>query len=227
MFLSFQMIFSLASAAIVWAALQSTSLLEPSSHIMAPRYLKWFTVFNFCPCIVMSLCKVPLFVIILVFSALISMPNFSAAVSKLCTSSVSSSSSPVIPSMSSAKRRFVILRPPMLMVPLKFSRACVMISSRNMLKRVGESRHPWRTPTYVRGLYPIGRGDVGWRTRTISYRPRWRRLLLYFWFRSKVELLLLVLCLCPVHDIWLVACELILLYDPVGVEVANHSNSGL
>ena len=39
MFLSFQMIFSLASAAIVWAALESTSLLEPSSHIMAPRYL--------------------------------------------------------------------------------------------------------------------------------------------------------------------------------------------
>ena len=77
---------------------------------MAPRYLKWFTVSNFCPCIVMSLCKVPLFVIILIFSALISMPNFAAAVSKLCTSSVSSSSSPVIPSMSSAKRRFVIRR---------------------------------------------------------------------------------------------------------------------
>ena len=155
MFLSFQMIFSLASAAIVWAALESTSLLEPSSHIMAPRYLMWFTVSNFCPCIVMSLCKVPLFVIILVFSALISMPNFSAAVSKLCTSSVSSSSSPVIPSMSSAKRRFVILRPPMLMVPLKFSRACVMISSRNMLKRVGESRHPWRTPTDVWNHSPV------------------------------------------------------------------------
>ena len=98
MFLSFQMIFSLASAAIVWAALESTSLLEPSSQIMAPRYLKWSTGSNFWPCIVMSLCKAPLFVIILVFSALISMPNFASAVSKLCTSSVSSSSSPVIPS---------------------------------------------------------------------------------------------------------------------------------
>ena len=62
------------------------------------------------------------------------MPNFAAALSKLCKSYVSLSSSPVIPSMSSAKRRFVIGRPPMLMVPLKFSRACVMISSRNMLK---------------------------------------------------------------------------------------------
>ena len=117
-FLSFQMVFSLASAAIVWAALESTSLVDPSSQIMAPRYLKWSTVSSFCPCIVIYLCKVPLFVIILGFSALISMPNFAAAVSKLCTSFVSSSSSPVIPSMSSAKRRFVIFRPPMLMVPL-------------------------------------------------------------------------------------------------------------
>ena len=70
------------------------------------------------------------------------MPNFAAAVSKLCTSFVNVSSSPEIPSMSSAKRRFVICQPPMLMVPLKFSRARVMISSRDMLMKVGESRHP-------------------------------------------------------------------------------------
>ena len=68
MFLSFQMVFSLASAAIVWAVLESTSLLEPSSQIVAPMYLKWSTVSIVCPCIVMYLCKVPLFVIILVFS---------------------------------------------------------------------------------------------------------------------------------------------------------------
>ena len=70
------------------------------------------------------------------------MSYVAAAVSKLSTSYVSSSSSPVILSMSSAKRRFVIGRPPMLMVPLKFSSARVMISFRNMLKSVGESRHP-------------------------------------------------------------------------------------
>ena len=84
MFLSFKMGFSLASAAIVWAALESMYILEPSSQIMAPRCLKWSTVSNFCPCMVMSLCKVPLFVITLVLSAFISMPNFLAAVSNFC-----------------------------------------------------------------------------------------------------------------------------------------------
>ena len=41
--------------------------------------------------------------------------------------------------MSSAKQRLVIILPPMLTVP---SKASVMILSRNMLKRVGESRDP-------------------------------------------------------------------------------------
>ena len=82
--------FSLESATTIWAALENTSLVEPSSLIMAPMYLKWSTVSSVCPCIVVYLCKVSLFVIILVFSAYNSMPNFEAAVPTFCTSCVSS-----------------------------------------------------------------------------------------------------------------------------------------
>ena len=40
MFLSFQMTFSLVTAAVVWAILESTSDLDPPSGTIAPRYLK-------------------------------------------------------------------------------------------------------------------------------------------------------------------------------------------
>ena len=40
MFLSFQMTFSLVTAAVVWAVLESTSGFDPSSDTIAPRYLK-------------------------------------------------------------------------------------------------------------------------------------------------------------------------------------------
>ena len=40
MFLSFQMTFSLVTTAVVWAILESTSDLDPSSDTIAPRYLK-------------------------------------------------------------------------------------------------------------------------------------------------------------------------------------------
>ena len=39
MFLSFQMTFSLVTAAVVWAILDSTSGLDPSSDTTAPKYL--------------------------------------------------------------------------------------------------------------------------------------------------------------------------------------------
>ena len=61
------------------------------------------------------------------------------ALSRRSTYFASSSSSLAKPSMSSAKQRLVIILPPMLTVP---SKASVMILSRNMLKRVGESRDP-------------------------------------------------------------------------------------
>ena len=62
----------------------------------------------------------------------------------------SSSSSPARPSMSSTKRKLVIVQPPMLTVPSWSSKATVMILSRNVLKRMGESRYPRWTPTVVR-----------------------------------------------------------------------------
>ena len=49
---------------------------------------------------------------------------------------------PAKPSMSSAKRRLVVVLPPVLTVPSWSSKASVMILSRNMLKRVGEINIP-------------------------------------------------------------------------------------
>ena len=51
----------------------------------------------------MSLYRDTLFVISLVLSAFVSMPNFLAAISKFCTNFVSSSFSTLIPSMPLAK----------------------------------------------------------------------------------------------------------------------------
>ena len=56
---------------------------------------------------------------------------------------------------SSAKRKLVISRPPMLTLPSWSSNASHMILSRKMLKRVGESRHHCRTPTVVLNHSPV------------------------------------------------------------------------
>ena len=73
--LSIQTGFSLVNAAVVCAVLESISGLEPSSGITAPRYLKLVTVSSFCPFTLISvLMLLVLFVVSLVFSALISMP---------------------------------------------------------------------------------------------------------------------------------------------------------
>ena len=75
MFFSFQMAFSLVTAAVVWAILDSTSGLDSSSDILAPRYLKLRTVFSVLLSMVMSvLMPLVLFVIKWVFFALICMP---------------------------------------------------------------------------------------------------------------------------------------------------------
>ena len=72
--LSFQTGFSLVDAAVVCAILESISGLEPSSVITEPRYLKLVTVSGFCPFTLISvLMPLVLFVISLVFSALIFM----------------------------------------------------------------------------------------------------------------------------------------------------------
>ena len=49
----------------------------------------------------------------------------------------------------------MIVLPPMLTVPPRSSKASVVILSRNMLKRLGGSRHPCQTPTVVRNQPPI------------------------------------------------------------------------
>jgi len=87
--------------------------------------------------------------IILLFSELISIPKADADFSSCSVSSASSVMLPAIRSMSSAKRRLLMLRPPILTLPSKDSRASVIICSRKMLKRQGDGRHPCLTPTVV------------------------------------------------------------------------------
>ena len=53
-FLSFQMVFSLASAAVAWAILARISGLDPSSGKIAPRYLNLLTQSSFSPLTLMS-----------------------------------------------------------------------------------------------------------------------------------------------------------------------------
>ena len=73
--LSIQTGFSLVNAAVACAILESISSLEPSSVITKPRYLKLVTVSSFCQFTLISvLMPLVLFVISLIFSALISMP---------------------------------------------------------------------------------------------------------------------------------------------------------
>ena len=73
--LSIQTGFSLVKAAVACAVLESISGLEPSSVITEPRFLKLVTVSSLCPVTLISvLMPLVLFVISLVFSALISMP---------------------------------------------------------------------------------------------------------------------------------------------------------
>ena len=76
------------------------------------------------------------------------------------------------------KRKLVMSRPPILTLPSWSSNASHMfISSRKMLKRVGESRHPCRTPTVVLSqspLLPLNRTAL-W---ALSYRLSMTRMML-------------------------------------------------
>ena len=130
--------------------------MEPSSETTAPRYLKLVTVPNFCPftCIFLWM-PFALFVISLVFSALISILYLVQVLSRLSTRASSSCSSSARASMSSASRRLVIFLPPMLTFPSCSSRASDMIRSRKMLKRVDDRRHPCLTPTVVLNHSPM------------------------------------------------------------------------
>ena len=119
--LSFQMVFILAGAAVVCAILDSTSGLDPWSVTTAPRYLKLSTSSN-----------------VVRHQFGLSLHYIPCQRSRRSTREASSSSYPARPSMSSAKRTLVIALPPMLTVPLWSSSASVIVLSRKMLKRVGE-----------------------------------------------------------------------------------------
>ena len=157
MLLSLQMGFSFVRAAVACAILERTSGLEPSSETTAPRYLKLVILPNFCPFTFISLwMPLALFVISLVFSALISILYLVQVLSRLSTRTSSSCSSWARASMSSANRRLVIFLPPMhTFVVSCSSRASDMIRSRKMLKRVGDRRHPCLTPTVVLNHSPM------------------------------------------------------------------------
>ena len=71
---SFQTGLNLVSAAVACSFLEGISGLEPSSEATKSRYLKLVTVSSFCPCTLIYMMPLALFVISLVFSALISMP---------------------------------------------------------------------------------------------------------------------------------------------------------
>ena len=155
MLLSFHILFNLVMAAVACAVLARISGFEPSSEITDPRHLKVGTVSCVWSLILMSFCMpLGLLVITLVLSVFISMSYFMEAVSKHSASASSSSSPPTSPSMSSANRKLVMVLPPMLTVPWCFSRAYVIISSINMLNRVGDKIHPCLTPMVVRNQSP-------------------------------------------------------------------------
>ena len=106
---------SFVRAAVACAIFERYSGLEPSSETTAPRYLKLLTVPNFCPFTFISLwMPLALFVISLVFSALISILYLVQVLSRLSTRASSSCFSSARASMSSANRRLVIFLPPML-----------------------------------------------------------------------------------------------------------------
>ena len=76
-------------------------------------------------------------------------------VSRWSTRTPASSSSSTFTTMLSAKQKLVISRPPMLTLPSWSSNASHMILSRKILKSVGQSRDPCRTPTVVRNHSPV------------------------------------------------------------------------
>ena len=85
-FLSFQMVFSLLRAVVVWAILESSSGLDHSSDIIAPRYLKLWTISSFLLSTLISvLMLLALLVINLMFSVLICILYDVEAVSRSLT----------------------------------------------------------------------------------------------------------------------------------------------
>ena len=125
MFLSSQMILSFVTAAMIWAILERISGMDPSSVTMAPKGLKIWTVSSFSSLTLMLLLMpLVLLVINLVFSALICVPYEVEVSSRRSTRLDNSNSEPARPSMSSAKRKFEIVLPPMSICDLQVHQPC-------------------------------------------------------------------------------------------------------
>ena len=150
--------------------------------MIAPRYLKFSTSSSLWPFILISLWKTfGLFVITFVLSGPISVLYLVMVLSRRSTRTPASFSSSAFTTMSSAKRKLVISRPPMLTLPSWSSNASHMILSMKMLKRVGENRHPCRTPTVVLNhspVLPLNRTTL-W---ALSYRFSMARMMLTLMF---------------------------------------------
>ena len=144
--------------------------------MIVPRYLKFSTSSSLWPFILISLWKpFVLFVITFVLSEPISILYLVVVLSRRSIRTPASSSSSAFTTMSSAK--LVMSRPPMQTLPSWSSKASHIILSRKMLKRVGESRHPCRTPTVVlnhSAVLPLNRTAL-W---ALSYRFSMARMML-------------------------------------------------
>ena len=124
--------------------------------MIAQRYLKFSTSSSLWSFILISLWKLfGMFVITFVLSGPISIMYLVVVLSRWSTRTPVSSSSPAVMTMWSAKRKLVINRPSMLTLHSWLSNASHIILSRKMLKRVGASRHPRRTPTVVLNHSPV------------------------------------------------------------------------
>ena len=133
------MIFSLVRTAVVWAILERISGFDPSLEMVAPRNLKFSTSSSLRPLNVISLWKpFGMFVITFVLSGPIYILYIVVVVARRSTRAPASSSSSTFMTISSAKWKLVISRPPMLTLPSWSSNASHMILSRKMLKRAGE-----------------------------------------------------------------------------------------
>ena len=154
MLLSLEIGFSFLRAAVFLVQPLKESLVK-SHHLtqLLQGTVKLVTVTSFCPLTFISLwMPLALFVISLVFTALISILYLVQFLSRLSTRAFSSCSYLARESISYANCRLVIFLPAMLTFPSCSSRALDMIPLRKMLKRVGDRRHTCLTPTVVLNL---------------------------------------------------------------------------
>ena len=145
-FLTFQMVFSLPSAAVVRAILDFGTLIF--DDCARPDILETVNLVQFFT--VNPDVKVPfvLLVISFVFSVLTFMPKAAEILSRRSTREASSVSFPARPLMSLAKRKLVIVLPPTADCSLVISVSVILFSTKK-LRKDGKSKHPCLTPTEV------------------------------------------------------------------------------